>query len=168
VCRVTNGLAAASLQLGQGQPAEPSTAAFDDDAEQLLAPWAAGALSAAQQQALAHALGIGALAWDHIQQSWVRQRLRLPSLAVVPADYLEWPLSKQVRMPHPIDNQHQRLEFHRLPDFGPPPSLLKPLPRLPYGEFPRFDALQRLEASRLPPIPLAWHELECWSMRHKQ
>ena len=51
-------------------------------------------------------------------------------------------------MPHPIEHQHQRLEFHRLPDFGPPPSVLKPLPRLPYGEFPRFAALQRLEASR--------------------
>ena len=50
-------------------------------------------------------------------------------------------------MPHPIDGQHQRLEFHRLPDFGPPPTLLKPLPRLPYGEFPRFAALQRLEVS---------------------
>ena len=67
------------------QPAELSSVAHDNDFEQLQAPWAAGALSAAQQQALAHALGIGALAWDHIQQSWVRHRLRGPSLAGVPA-----------------------------------------------------------------------------------
>ena len=79
--RITNGLAAAALQLGEGQPAEEaSTAAFDDGPEQLQAPWAAAALPAAQQQALAHALGIGALAWDHIQQSWVRHQMRPPSL----------------------------------------------------------------------------------------
>ena len=53
-------------------------------------------------------------------------------------------------MPHPFNDRHQRLEFHRiLPDFGPPSILLKSLPRLPYGEFPRFAALQRLEV-RLP------------------
>ena len=54
---------------------------------------------------------------------------------------------KQVRMPHSVDETLQRLEFHRLPDFGPPPNLLKPLPAQHYAEFPRYAALQRLEVS---------------------
>ena len=79
VCRTTNSLAVAALHLDHAQPSEPG-AMMDMDSdglEQLQAPWAAGAFSAVQQQALAHALGIGALAWDHIQQSWVRHQYRV-------------------------------------------------------------------------------------------
>ena len=122
---------------------------LDDAAEGLQAPWAAAPFFAAQRQASRHALGIGALAWDHTQQSWVRcccmssGSLRAKLLTSV--DSIDHDM--QVRMPHPVDEMLQRLEFHRLPDFGPPPTVLKPLPAQHYAEFPRYAALQRLEVS---------------------